>query len=129
MKKEMKACAVLSGVFLLLSGPVTFDGISPGRLLLLAWAPMIVLTAVFFVLRRIRKAAITMSLAALSRLLMELPEIPKYFGPRGYAYNYDPASGYAEYVPTIYVLIPILGILALALFALALCCGAGCHSE
>lgn len=126
MKKEKKVFAVLAGVFLLLYSALPFlfyvlcFQFSWERLPSLVWAVLITVTALLLILCRVRKAAVTMGFAVIACWLMNLPEIPKYFGPQGYQANYDPVSGYAEYIPSQYVLVPILGILAMALFGAAL---------
>ncbi len=126
MKEEKKVFAVLAGVFLLLYTVVLFleylllFQFSLEELPSLAWAVLLIVTALLLILCRVRKAAVTMGFAVLACWLMNLQEISKYFGPQGYQAYYDPASGYAEYIPGQYVLVPVLTILAMSLFGAAL---------
>ncbi len=126
MKEEKKVFAVLAGVFLLLYTVVLFleylllFQFSLEELPSLAWAVLLIVTALLLILCRVRKAAATMGFAVVACWLMNLHEIPKYFGPQGYQAFYDPEINYAEFIPGQYVLVPVLAILAMSLFGAAL---------
>lgn len=129
MKNEKNGYAILSGVFLLLPFVLLLmffvlyrNLLAEASFLLYAAARVILpaLAGIFLILRRPRAAAVVMTLVAVLVLLLELPEFPRYLEPNGYLATYDEASGYTEYIPRQFVVLPILSILAALCFAAAL---------
>ncbi len=129
MPDEKHGFAVAAGIFLLLPLALIlrfFDLFrslltDPDFLLYLALKVFLPgLAGIFLILRKPKLAALAMTLVALGVLLTELPEIPRYLEPNGYLVTYDEYSGYTEYAPRAFIVVPILSILAALLFAAAL---------
>lgn len=129
MSYEKKGFAVAAGIFLLLPLALVLLYFSFFRYFLtdpdfLPFFAVSVflpgLAGVFLLLRKPGLAAAAMTLVAVALLLLELPEIPRYLEPNGYLATYDEASGYTEYIPRQFVIVPILDILGALLFAAAL---------
>lgn len=129
MRYEKKGYAIVSGIFLLLPLALVLRYFymfrvllsDPGSLLFFAGSVFLPgLVGVFLLLRKPGLAAAAMSLVAVAVLLMELPQIPRYLEPNGYLATYDEASGYTEYIPRQFVVVPTLDILGALLFAAAL---------
>lgn len=129
MDRENRGFAAAAGLLLLLPFVLflqfflMFRGLLAELSFLLYAAERIFLPGLagfFLLLRKPRAAAIVMTLAALCVLVLEIPEIPRYLGPNGYPAAFDEQSGYAEWIPRAFVVVPILDILGAVFFAAAL---------
>ena len=129
MENEKHGYAVAAFVFLLLYGGIFsllvllfggYDSFGMGEVLALGYLLLPAVSGLFLMLRKPRIAAVLMTLVLVLTLVQEIPEILRYLEPNGYLATFDEATGYTEYIPRQFAVLPILSILAALSFAGAL---------